>query len=396
MYHRGSQWAGGNTQYNLETKGSEHMEFTIEKSDLLKELNLVQGVVEKKNTIPILSNLLIESDGSGRILILGTDLDVSLRTSAPANVKTEGSMVVSARKLFDIVRNLPEAPIRFTQEANEWVVIDCARSKFKVVGQGREHFPVVPGWIESQYRIPSDVLKTLINRTIFAITQEESRYTLNGAFFRLEGTSARMVATDGHRLAYVDRSGLDTGAPSDGEEVKALIPRKTLAELLRLTNESDDTVEFARDENHLFFRIGGRVLVSRMLSGQFPNYELVMPKETPNSVRIDGADMQSAIRRAALMADERSRAVKLQFGLERLEIVSQSSEVGEARETLAADYDGPDVQIGFNAQYLTDFLNVAGEGQIAFEFKDGQSQAQMRPATGDEYDYKYVIMPMRL
>ena len=272
----------------------------------------------------------------------------------------------------------------------------CIRDRFKVVGQGREHFPVVPGWIESQYRIPAEVLRTLINRTIFAITQEESRYTLNGAFFRLEAGSARMVATDGHRLSFVDRSGLDTGAPADGEEVKALIPRKTLAELLRLTTESDDVVEFARDENHLFFRIGGRVLVSRMLSGQFPNYELVMPKETPNSVRIDGAEMQSAIRRAALMADERSRAVKLQFGMERLEIMSQSAEVGEARETLATDYDGADVQIGFNAQYLTDFLNVAGEGQIAFEFKDGQSQAQMRPATGDEYDYKYVIMPMRL
>lgn len=372
------------------------MEFTIEKSDLLKELNLIQGVVEKKNTIPILSNLLIESDGAGRILILGTDLDVSLRTSAPASVRTEGSMVVSARKLFDIVRNLPEAPIRFAQESNDWVVIDCARSRFKVVGQGREHFPEVPRWTDAQYRIPSDVLRTMVARTIFAITLEESRYTLNGAFFRLEADSARMVATDGHRLAYVERTNLDTGAPADGEEVKALIPRKTLAELQRLAADSDDTVEFARDENHLFFRIGGRVLVSRMLAGQFPNYELVMPKETPISVRIDGAEFQGAIRRAALMADERSRAVKLQFGMERLEIASQSSEVGEARETLATDYDGSDVQIGFNAQYLSDFLNVAGEGQVAFEFKDGTSQAQMRPATGDEYDYRYVIMPMRL
>lgn len=372
------------------------MEFTIEKNELLKELNLVQGVVEKKNTIPILSNLLIESDGTGRIAILGTDLDVSLRTGAPASVKTEGSMVVSARKLFDIVRNLPEAPIRLTQDSNDWIVIDCARSKFKVVGQGKEHFPVVPSWTDSQFRIPSEVLKTLINRTIFAITQEESRYTLNGAFFRLEGESARMVATDGHRLAFVERSGLDTGAPLDGDEVKVLIPRKTLAELLRLTAEVDDVVEFARDENHIFFRIGGRVLVSRMLSGQFPNYELVMPKETPNSVRMEGSEMHGAIRRAALMADERSRAIKLNFGMERLEIMSQSSEVGEAREMLVTDYDGSDVQIGFNAQYLTDFLNVAGDGQIAFEFKDGQSQAQMRPSKSDDYDYKYVIMPMRL
>src|SRR5215207_2916724 len=150
------------------------MEFTIEKSDLLKELNLVQGVVEKKNTIPILSHLLIESDGTDRISILGTDLDVSLRTGASAQVAEEGAMVISARKLFDIVRSLPDAPIHLKQESNDWVRIECASSKFKVVGQAREHFPSVPEWSEAQYRIPAEVLKTLINRTIFAITQEES------------------------------------------------------------------------------------------------------------------------------------------------------------------------------------------------------------------------------
>lgn len=374
------------------------MEFTIEKSDLLKELNLVQGVVEKKNTIPILSNLLLESSGTDRISILGTDLDVSLRTGAAATVAEEGAMVVSARKLFDIVRSLPDAPIHFRQEANDWVTIECERSKFKVVGQAREHFPAVTEWTDAQYRIPSEVLRTMINRTIFAITQEESRYTLNGAFFRLQGPDVRMVATDGHRLAYVERGGLQTGANGNGdaEEVKALIPKKTLAELLRLSAEHDDLVEFAKDENHLFFRFGGRVLVSRMLSGQFPNYELVMPKDNDRAVKVDGGIFQSAIRRVALMADERSHAIKFNFGPERLDITSQSSEVGEAKESLQTDYAGPDVQIGFNAQYLADFLNVAGEGAVSFEFKDGQSQAQLRPAAGDDYDYRYVIMPMRL
>lgn len=377
------------------------MEFTIEKSDLLKELNLVQGVVEKKNTIPILQNLLIESNGADRISILGTDLDVSLRTGAAASVTDEGAVVVGARKLFDIVRSLPDAPIHFRQESNDWVTIECERSKFKVVGQAREHFPAVPEWTEAQYRLPSDVLRTMINRTIFAITQEESRYTLNGAFFRLHGPDVRMVATDGHRLAYVERGGLQTGTngsskEGDADEVKALIPKKTLAELLRLAAEHDDLVEFARDENHLFFRFGGRVLVSRMLSGQFPNYELVMPKDNDRTVKVDGAVFQSAIRRVALMADERSHAIKFVFGSERLDITSQSSEVGEAKETLQTDYVGPDIQIGFNAQYLADFLNVAGDGSVSFEFKDGQSQAQLRPDAGDDYDYRYVIMPMRL
>jgi DNA polymerase-3 subunit beta len=371
------------------------MEFTVDKSDLLKELNLVQGVVEKKNTIPILSNLLVESAGTDRVSILGTDLDVSLRTGAVAK---EGAMVVSARKLFDIVRSLPDAPIHFTQESNDWVTIECERSKFKVVGQAREHFPAVPEWTEARYRIPSDVLRTMINRTIFAITQEESRYTLNGAFFRLLGSDVRMVATDGHRLAYVERGGLQTGGEGakDADEVKALIPKKTLSELLRLAAEHDDLVEFSKDDNYLFFRFGGRVLVSRMLSGQFPNYELVMPKDTEHEVKVDGGVFQSAIRRVALMADERSHAIKFHFGAEKLDITAHSSEVGEAKETLQTDYAGPDVAIGFNAQYLTDFLNVAGEGSVRFEFKDGQSQAQLRPPVDDAYDYRYVIMPMRL
>lgn len=376
------------------------MEFTIEKSDLLKELNLVQGVVEKKNTIPILSNLLIESDGKDRITILGTDLDVSLRTGATATVSDEGAMVVSARKLFDIVRSLPDAPIHFRHESNDWVSIECERSKFKVVGQAREHFPGVPEWMEAQYRIPSDVLRTLINRTIFAITQEESRYTLNGALFRMLGPDVRMVATDGHRLAYVERGNIETtngkGSSGETEEVKALIPKKTLAELLRLAAEHDDLVEFAKDENHLFFRFGSRVLVSRMLSGQFPNYELVMPKDNDRAVRVDAGIFQSAIRRVALMADERSHAIRFVFSPERLDITSQSSEVGEAKESLQTDYDGPDISIGFNAQYLAEFLNVAGEGSVRFEFKDGQSQAQLSPDAGDDYDYRYVVMPMRL
>jgi DNA polymerase III subunit beta len=372
------------------------MEFTIDKSDLLKELNLVQGVVEKKNTIPILSNLLIASAGPGRISIIGTDLDVSLRTGTVAEVRGDGAIVVSARKLFDIVRSLPEAPIHFHQESNEWVTIECDRSRFKIVGQAKEHFPAVPEWKEAQYRIPADVLRTLVGRTIFAITQEESRYTLNGALFRMLGADVRMVATDGHRLAFIERKGLDLGAENGNDEIKALIPKKTLAELMRLAAESDDLVEFAKDENHLFFKLGDRVLISRMLSGQFPNYELVMPKDNDRSITIESGRFQSAIRRVALMADERSRAIKMILSPERLDITSQSSEVGEARETLQTDYTGPELTLGFNAQYLGDFLGVIGDSPVNFEFKDGQSQAQLRPGGADDYDYRYVVMPMRL
>ena len=375
---------------------SGNLEFTIAKPDLLKELSLVQGVVDKKETIPILSKLLISSDGTGRVTILGTDLEVSLRTQAPATVKTEGSMVVNARKLHDIVRNLPDEPIRFTQGENGWIVVDCARLKYKIVGEGPEHFPSDPGWIEPQYRIPSSVLKTFITRTIMATSEKDSRYTLNGAMFDIGNGSARMVATDGHRLALIERTGLDTGAPSTGPDVRALIPRKALSELLRLTAETDDLVCFGIDENRLYFGFGNRLLVATKLTGTFVAYEKVLPNELPHSVRVDGAEFGRAIRRIALMADARSRCVRLTFGMERLDVTAKSSETGEGQETISTDYDGPDVEIGFDSKYLLDFLAVAGDGQIAFEFKDGKSQVQMRPATGDDCNYRYVVMPMRL
>jgi DNA polymerase-3 subunit beta len=370
------------------------MEFNISKNALQKELGFVQGIVEKKNTIPVLSNILIESVGENTIRLIGTDLDATLRCETEANIKASGSMCVSARKLFEIARVLPEATVNFRKDENNWASVKCERSTFRVAGVERDTFPEIPNFRAASIKLPASVFKTFIDRTIFAITLEESRYTLSGAKFILDKTGGRMITTDGHRLAYIERKDLGESAGKEG--LDALIPRKTLAELTKLTASYEGEIGLAADENHIYFEVGPRLLISRTLTGQFPNYEMVIPKNNDKSATFDSAALGQAIRRVALMADDRSHAIKFHLADNNLHISSQTAEEGEARESVSTQYAGEDTEIGFNAQYLQDFLNVASDGEVAFEFKDGNSQAQLRLASDTDYDYKYVVMPMRL
>ena len=372
-----------------------NMQFVVSKQNLQKELGFVQGVVEKKNTIPVLSNILIESVGENTIRFTGTDLDVTIRCDMDAeDISTPGSICVQARKLFEIARLLPDAPVTFKKEDNDWVTVTCDKSRFKMVGIKKDDFPEVPSFKSAPTKISAGVIKVFVDRTIFAITQEESRYTLSGAKFILDDTGARMITTDGHRLAYVERKGVSKNG-SD-ESIDTLIPRKTLAELTKLTAGFEGEISLGMDGNHIFFEVGPRLLISRMLYGQFPNYEMVMPKDTDKSIQFDAAVLNSAIRRVALMADERSRAIRFHLEPNQLIISSQNAEEGEANEAIQTEYNGDEIDIGFNAQYLQDFLNVIGDGNVSFEFKDGNSQAQLRPADGGDFEYKYVVMPMRL
>lgn len=371
-----------------------NMQFVVSKQNLQKELAFVQGVVEKKNTIPVLSNILIESVGEGTIRMTGTDLDVTIRCDMDAeDISTPGSICVQARKLFEIARLLPDAKVTFKKEDNDWVTVTCDKTRFKMVGIARDAFPEVPSFKSAPTKIAADVIKSFIDRTIFAITQEESRYTLSGAKFILDESGAKMVTTDGHRLSYVERKGV---SKKGTEEIDTLIPRKTLAELTKLSSGYEGEISLGMDGNHIFFEVGTRLLISRMLYGQFPNYEMVMPKGNDKAIKLDGALLNAAIRRVALMADERSRAIRFHIEPNQLVISSQNAEEGEASETIQTEYDGEVIDIGFNAQYLQDFLGVIGDAPVAFEFKDGNSQAQLSPADGGDYEYKYVVMPMRL
>jgi DNA polymerase-3 subunit beta len=374
------------------------MEITVSKSDLLKELTATQGVVERKTTIPILSNFLFEAAGE-RLSITATDLDLSLRTSAAAKVKKDGSCTVPARKLYDYVKLLGDGDISIKLLENHWVQIRSGRSNTKMVGMARANFPALPTFpADSAIQIPSAVLRNLIAKTIFGISNEESRYTLNGALLVLKPESITMVATDGHRLAHIEHS--NSKYPVSGE-MRVLVPKKAMAELNTLLNVTDDPavpVEFAKDESTLFFRIGGRLLTSRQLTGQFPNYEAVLPRDNNKSVTVHCDELSAAIQRVAQFADERSNAIRMRLGKNELKISSSNTETGESEDSMETAYTGDEIMIGFNSQYLLEFLKVVGAGDVRFEFKDAQSAGQLRPdeAADSEYKYRYIVMPMRI
>jgi DNA polymerase-3 subunit beta len=371
------------------------MEFSVVKSLLLKELNLTQGVVERKTTIPILSNLLLEATDSS-LRISATDLELGVRCGCPVKIKKDGAGTVPAKRLLEIVRSLPEADIRFKLLENHWVQLNCERSSFKLVGMARDNFPVLPATPKPIASLPAGVLMAMIQKTIFAISSEESRYTLNGALLLLKPDSATMVATDGHRLAIIERQ---VEVPNLKNEFRVLIPKKAMNELLRLASEGEGetAVEISKDESHLFFTVGERALISRMLTGQFPNYEAVLPRENTRIVELDKDAVAAAVRRVALLADERSHAVRMKFDKGQVEVFASSGEYGEAHETLEAGYQGEPMLIGFNCQYLQDFLNVLGDGgKVRLELKDEQSAGQLRPGDEEVYHYRYVVMPMRV
>ncbi|MEE8200001.1 MAG: DNA polymerase III subunit beta [Candidatus Acidoferrales bacterium] len=372
------------------------MELTVKKNALLRELQLTQGVVERKTTIPILSNLLLEARGDA-VRITGTDLELGVKSSCPAKVKKEGTGTVPARRLFEIVRTLPDADIKLKLLENQWVELRCERSHFKLVGMSKENFPDLPEFPHPLLSLPAHILGTLIAKTAFAISMEESRYTLNGALLLLKPDSVTMVATDGHRLAYVETQQKLAGLKA---EVRVLVPKKAMNEVVRLLAEVEEkaAVEFARDDSHLFFKVGERLLISRLLTGQFPNYEAVLPRENTRVVVLDRDQVAAAVKRADVVADQRSHAVRLLIEPEKVEISSNSPEYGEAHEELVPGkpYSGEPLQIGFNANYLLEFFGAAAAGPISFEFKDDQSAGQLRPLAEEDYKYRYVVMPMRL
>ena len=378
------------------TEAGVTMEISVSKSDLLKELTATQGVVERKTTIPILSNFLFEAGGD-KLSITATDLDLSLRTSCPAKVKKEGSCTIPARKLYDYVKLLADGDISIKLLENHWVQIRSGRSNTKMVGMARANFPALPLFpAESALELPAQVLRQLIARTIFSISNEESRYTLNGALLVLKPESITMVATDGHRLAHIEH--VTTKLPVSGE-LKVLVPKKAMAELSTLLNNNDaQTVEFAKDESTLFFRIGGRLLTSRQLTGQFPNYEAVLPRENNKFVSVHCDELSAAIQRVAQFADERSNAIRMRVEKNELKVSSSNTETGESEDSIETAYTGDSMVIGFNSQYLLEFLKVVGAGDVRFEFKDAQTAGQLRPdeAADSEYRYRYIVMPMRI
>jgi DNA polymerase-3 subunit beta len=368
------------------------MDIVVRKNDLLRELQLFQGIVERKNTIPILANVLLDAR-DGEVKFLATDLEVGLRSRCEAQVTKPGVLTLPAKKLYEIVKSLPDTDIRIAEDKNG-VKVAADRFDSRMQTLPKDDFPALPEGSATPTATQSGAaLKEMVAKTQFAITGEDTRYFLNGAQFLLRPGEMSLVATDGHRLALVTVT-----RESDGTEgeVKAILPKKTLSELSRLLSDGDSVVTYERGENHLFFDVAGRRLISRMIDGQFPAYERVIPKGNDKRIEFERERLTNAVRRVALLSNERSRAVKFLIEKGKVDVASSSPELGEAHETLPVDYSGSSMQICFNAQYVLDFLSVVSTDSVALELKDEVSQAVVTPVGAEGYDYTYVIMPMRV
>jgi len=370
------------------------MEFTIQREELLKELQRLQGVVEKKNTIPILSNTYL-SAGKDEIELVATDLELGIRTATRAKVTDPGAITLSSKKLYEIVRLLPEDQVSFKQQDNNWVQIACARSRFRMVGLPKDDFPPLPKY-DFGTAVPLDakVFRAMISRVLFASTSDDARYPLQGVLTILSKNQLSMAATDGHRLAYV-RHQKALRKPVE-KEIRVIVPRKTLTEISRIDWDDAEELLFGAHENRVFFKSGGLLLASSTVEGTFPAYEKVIPKDSDKVMEMEVADFADAVRRVSLLSNERSRAVKLSLQPGRIEISSSNPEMGEAREMVEVGYRGSQLEIGFNARYLLDFLSAVNEPKFSLHLKDEQTQGMLTPLSDGDMEYRYIVMPMRI
>jgi DNA polymerase-3 subunit beta len=368
------------------------MKFTIEKQAILRELAYIQQTVaDKRGSIPALTYIRIEASGKRIVRVSGTDLDQTLTCETEGTVQKAGVCALPGRKLFEIIKQLPEAEVVFESKHADRVLVTCARSSFKLAGMNPKDLPELPKFKESAVGLPADIIRTMIERTRFAITQEESRYTLTGAKFIMRKKGVRMVTTDGHRLALVDNR-----AVTSEHELDVLIPRNALLSISRLAAAHEGAVGIACDENHIYVEVGARTLVARLLAGTFPNYEMVLPKGNDNKIEFECAELLQTIRRVAVMSDERSRALRLEFKRKKLIVRAEEDGQGAAEETMPIEFEGTPTVIGINAGYLAEYLAVIGSGAIRFEFKDGKNAVQIRPLGEPGYNSFNVIMPMNL
>jgi DNA polymerase-3 subunit beta len=374
------------------------MKFSIGKSELQRGLARIQSIVEKRNTMPILANVHLEArkdakDGS--LELAATDLEVGIRSTHAADVKKPGRVTASAKKLYEILRELPDEPVQIESTPNSYLALRCARASFDLAGNAAEEYPALPSLASVKtVSVPGVVLGQMIERTMYAASADETRYNLNGVFieYLTEGDKIRMVATDGHRLAYVDRP---LGVPLESLGKGVIIPRKGLAEFKRLVDEEDaDEIELGFEGNSALVRKRGVTLSMRLIEGEFPNYRQVIPKPGQHQLVMPTEPLVQALRRVIVIAAERSRAVKLELSSGTMRLTSSNPDLGEAREELDVDYAGEDLAIAFNARYLLDALSFLGAKEVRLGFQDAVSPAQISPA--DDADSLAVVMPMRL
>ncbi|RME38010.1 MAG: DNA polymerase III subunit beta [Deltaproteobacteria bacterium] len=372
------------------------MQFSIEREVFLKALGRIQGIVEKRNTIPILSNVLIQAGDEG-LVITATDLEVGMRATYPAQVQVAGKVTANAKKLFEIIKELPDDTIHFQSKENCWIELTCGKALFNIVGLAADEFPYFPEIDRCEFlELPSAKLAEMLEKTSFSMSSDESKYNLNGIFFQaldVDGaTMLRLVATDGHRLALVEQP-LD-GEPGEEMRKGVIFPKKGVFELKKIAEDGESPVALGFLENNAIVRKDDTIVAMRLVDGDFPDYSRVIPMDQEVKARLPRDDFFHALRRMAILSSEKSRGVKLSLAEGRLEISSSNPDLGDAREDMAIDYTGQDIAIGFNARYLLDILQVHKGEEIELQIRDNMSPGMIRPV--DDPHFLAVVMPMRL
>ncbi|MDH4162787.1 MAG: DNA polymerase III subunit beta [Nitrospirota bacterium] len=371
------------------------MKLRIKKDEILRGLQRIQGVVDKKNTMPILSNMLLSADTKG-VEIVATDLEIGLRGRYVADVEQPGAVTVSAKKMYEIVRELPSEDIQIRAEENNSVKIVSGQSQFKLVGLPKEEYPSMPDVAEEgMISIAGETLRDMIRKTIYASGENDARYVLNGLFLHLSpaksGLNIRMVGTDGHRLSLIDRT-----VDATHKEESVIIPKKAMLELRRLLEEdaSQEGFQIGLSKNHALFKRDGLVMVSKLIDGNYPNYQQVIPAKNTKLVAVSRDLFTHAVKRVSILSKEKTNAVKLQLEKGTLLLSTNNPEVGEANEEIAVDYQGDGLTIGFNSRYLLDVLMAMDTPTITLELHDPLSPCLVKEEGSDSY--RCVVMPMRV
>lgn len=364
------------------------MEVVIDRDAFLKGLQMVQNIVEPRQTLPILANVLLEAEGES-VRMTATDLEVGARVSVPAKVGGKGAITVSARKLAEIVKELAAAAVALKVTENVTVSLRCGGATYRLVGLAPDDFPpVVPASPQSWVTLEAKTLREMLTQTSFAVSHDETRYALNGVLFVFQGKDVRMVATDGHRLALSTRS-LGQAIPS----ATGIVPRKAVTEIMRVLGAGEE-VQIAITENQFVLQMPNFVMTARLIEGQFPNYDAVIPRTQPGRLSAPRSSLTAALRRVAVMAEERNKPVKLALSPGSLKVTASSQELGEAEEILEVEYAGEEMVLGFNSRYLLEAMAALDKDQVMFEIKDAQSPGVIKSV--EDEGYCCVIMPMRI
>lgn len=365
------------------------MRLVCNKIELSKAIGMAQSAVSNKSTLPVLGNLLFEADKNS-VTVTGTDLEIGLKCKANVEVIEAGSVTIPAKKLLDIVRECPDAEIEINVKEGNKIEIKCGKSKFHIVGISPEDFPTLPVQKrEKSVELEDKILLRMIKKTVFSVSSEETRYVLNGALFQVEGKKVRMVSTDGHRLSFIEKE-----ISKSTENFSAIVPTKALNELMKILDGSDEHVTVFFTENHLFVEKNSTMLVSRLIDGQFPNYEQVIPKKADLGFKANRDELAQATKRVALMASDRANSIKFSLKEGNLSIHSNTPDVGEAEEDMDVEYKGSDMSIAFNAKYVLDAIKAVETEKVEFRLSTPLSPGLVLPVE-ENADSKFVVMPMR-